>query len=288
MKTRWMAIAVLATISLNLPGSQAQTKAEAAGLAGLAHIAIRVSDVNSEVAFFSKMGFEQAFANTKDGKTTEAYIKINDLQFIELVPATPPQRPIGFADAGFESGNLEALNARYAAAGLKPTEVHKGGAGNLIFLVDAADGSETVFTQYMPDSRHMQDKGQHLGVQRVSEELVGFDMPVKDLKAAQTFYESLGFDAEKNGAALLLSLPSSPDLRIELYAATAKDQPEFLLSIEDAKRAADELRDAGLKVERHEKLDLVRDPDGNTFVLMEPIADAKHHNVIPFRHKAGE
>ena len=288
MKTRWMTTASLAIIAMNLPCSQAQTKAEAAGLTGLAHVAIRVSNVDSEVAFFGKLGFKQAFANAQDGRTTEAYVKINDLQFIELMLADSAQRPAGFADAGFESADLNALNARYAAAGLKPTPVHKGGAGNLIFMVDDAEGRETVFTQYLPDSRHMKDKGQHLGVQRVSEQLLGFQMPVKDMGVARTYYESLGFDAEKNGAELLLSLPSNPDLRIELHAARGKDQPEFLFGVESAKRAADELRDAGLKVDRHDKLDLVRDPDGNTFGLMETVADSKHRGVIPWRHKTDE
>ena len=79
MKTQWIAITVLATISMAIPCSQAQNKSEAAGLSGLAHVAIRVSDVDREVAFFNKLGYELAFANTKDGKTEEAYIKIKNL-----------------------------------------------------------------------------------------------------------------------------------------------------------------------------------------------------------------
>ena len=94
--------------------------------------AIRVSNVDSEVSFFGKMGFEQAFANTKDGKTTEAYVKINKNDWhvrLRLMPTGAPQRPAGFADAGFESGDLNALNARYAADRTQAsTEVRKGGA----------------------------------------------------------------------------------------------------------------------------------------------------------------
>ena len=288
MKTQWIAITVLATISMAIPCSQAQNKSEAAGLSGLAHVAIRVSDVDREVAFFNKLGYELAFANTKDGKTEEAYIKINDVQFLEISQASPPQRPAGFADAAFESADLNALDARYAAAGLKPTEVHKGGAGNLIFMVDAPDGSETVLTQYLPGSRQMDDKGKHLGITRISEELIGFELPVKDLAASQAFYESLGFDAEKSGAELWLTLPSFPDLRIELHAARAGDQVRYLFAVADAKQAANVLRDAGLKVDRHEKMDDVADAEGNVFVLVESQASSRHRAVITRRRKSDE
>jgi hypothetical protein len=50
-------------------------------LMGLAHVGIRVSDLESARAFYSGvLGFENAFT------TTIAYMKVNDHQFIELLP----------------------------------------------------------------------------------------------------------------------------------------------------------------------------------------------------------
>ena len=266
------------------PFCQAQNRSEASGIAGLAHVAIRVSDVDREVAFFGKMGFEEAFANSKDGHVTEAYIKVNDRQFIEILPTGGPGKPAGFMDVGFESADLNALNARYIAAGLNAGAVRKGGAGNLIFMLPDADDRDVVFTQYLPGSLQMNDKGQHLGIGRVSEQLLGLDLPVKDVMGAQKFYEMLGFYAEGDGVGVHLSIPADPELWIELHEAGGKDPVHFLFTIADAHRVADELHMAGIKYDRHDKVVFVSDPDGNSFVLMEPVGDSKHRGGTPWRH----
>ncbi len=70
--------------------SAAQPPAPDAGIIGIAHIAFRVSDLDREIAFLGKLGYEESFAMTNAGKTTEVFIKINDRQFIELYPQTNP------------------------------------------------------------------------------------------------------------------------------------------------------------------------------------------------------
>ena len=55
---------------------------------GIAHIAMRVKDIATSLAFYEKLGFEQAFAMSKDNVVTQSFIKVNDRQFIELYPVT--------------------------------------------------------------------------------------------------------------------------------------------------------------------------------------------------------
>jgi len=43
--------------------------AQSPALSGIAHVAFRVADVAAARAFYQKLGFEQAFEFTKDGKT---------------------------------------------------------------------------------------------------------------------------------------------------------------------------------------------------------------------------
>src|ERR1035437_8064598 len=82
-------IALLALAVSLSPFTTAQTPAAASAPAtvppmnGIAHIAIRVKDIAASVAFYHKLGFDQAFANTgKDGVVTQSFVKLNDRQFI--------------------------------------------------------------------------------------------------------------------------------------------------------------------------------------------------------------
>lgn len=288
IKTQWFGFLIVAALLIphNLTAQAAAAGQSAApeqspDLTGLAHIALRVSDLDKEVNFFGKMGFEEAFANVENGHTLQVFIKVNDMQFIEIYPQSDPPQPLGFMHACYESSDLNALHARYVAAGLHPTPVRKAGAGNLLFTLLDPDSRVMEFTQYMPDSRHMRDRGQHLGDRRVSDTLLGFELPVTNLKAAANYYGKLGFDAEQDGANYRLSIPANPDLRIELHSAGVNDQPQFLFPVEDAHRAADELHGAGLKVAREKKLVFVHDPDGNAFVLLETGTSTPHH-LIPW------
>ncbi|HLI04323.1 MAG TPA: VOC family protein [Terracidiphilus sp.] len=291
MTKQWSAAAAALALSAAMilcaqakaQGGQSAPPQPASGeLTGLAHIALRVSDLDREVDFFGKLGFEEAFSNVDQGRILQVFIKVNDVQFIEVYPQTDSAQPLGFMHACFESGDLKALYARYSAAGLRPTPVRMAGAGNLLSTMKDPQGRVVEFTQYMPDSRHMRDKGEHLGERRISDELLGFELPVDDVAREQKFYEALGFDAEPEGANVRLSIPANPDLRIELHPAKVNGQPQFLFPVDDARRAAGELHGAGLKVVREKKLVFVRDPDGNAFVLLETGGHSPRR-LIPWR-----
>ncbi len=285
LKTQWIGlVASAAFLAAHSLPAQSPATPQSPDLTGLAHIAFRVSDLDKEVNFFGKMGFEEAFTNVESGRILQVFIKVNDMQFIEIYPQSDPPQPLGFLHACYESADLKTLHARYLAAGLHPTAVSTGAEGDLLFAVLDPDSRATEFTQYMPDSRPMKDHGQHLGDNRVSDTLLGFEIPVTDLDAAAKFYGKLGFDVEKDGANYRLSVPANPDLRIELHTARVNDQPQFLFPVEDAHRAADQLHKAGLKVTRDKKLVFVRDPDGNAFVLLETGTSGPRH-LIPHFHK---
>lgn len=290
MMKRWIGTALLMFACLGSYGVYAQTASEKAEIIGIANIAFRVSDLDREVSFLGKLGFEEAFTTVADGRIDRAFIKINDKQFIELYPQTDLKQPLGLVHVCYESDALKALNAKYVAEGLKPTPAAMGVTGNLLFSLLDPDGREIHFAQYMPGSRHVNDRGQHLGAGRVSDQLMGLEESVRDMNASKTFAASLGFDAENEGQNVRLSVPANPDLTVILRPAHVGDVPQFLFPVEDARKAADVLKGAGLKVERHDKLDIVRDPDGNTFVLMQTEQATKHRsiNLTPWRHKADE
>ena len=165
MKMRWFLILALAVLCACPFRSIAQA-AQTSQITGIAHIAYRASDLGKEVAFLQKLGYEESFGFTNAaGKTTEVFVKVNDRQFIEIYPQTDPSEPLGWMHVCYESGDINALYTALTAHGLKPTEVRKAGAGNLLTTMKDPDDRVTEFTQYMPGSRHTLDKGLHLGEQ---------------------------------------------------------------------------------------------------------------------------
>jgi len=272
MKLRVLILA-LAALSATSFGSIAQAP-QNGQITGIAHIAYRASDLDKEVAFLAKLGYEQSFGFTNAaGKTTEVFVKVNDRQFIEVYPQTNPSEPLGWMHVCYESDDINSLVATLAAHGLKPAEVRKAGAGNLISSMKDPEDRTTEFTQYMPGSRHTLDKGQHLGAHRISEEMLGFSIPVPDLEAAKKFYVSgMGFEARDGKSGLRMTLANVPGLRIQLQTAAAGGAPQTIFRVADMAKATEQLKAAGLEVKHDGNRVLVSNPDGNVFAFIAPRA----------------
>jgi len=240
-----------------------------AGIIGIAHIALRVSDVDREIAFFGKLGYEKSFAITNNGKIAEVFLKINDRQFIELYPQTNPPQPLGWAHVCYEVGDLKTLYSFYDSVGLKLQPVRTAGTGALISAINDPEGRLTEFAQYLPGSKYALDEGQHMGAGRIATEIMGFDLPVKDGAAQKEFYTDLGFEVEVENGNVRLSAPAAPGIHIELRTWRQGAQPQILFPVSDARRAESQLRDAGLPAVRNDKLVFVHDPEDNIFVFLE-------------------
>ena len=268
MKTRWISILLFAVLCVAPMRAQQQT----GQITGIAHIAYRTADLDKEVAFFHKLGFEQAFANTSpEGKVTQSFIKINDRQFIEIYPRTEPGQELGWMHVCYESDDLNVLYVALDAHDLKPSPVIKAGAGNLITGLSDPEGRVTEFTQYMPGSRHTLDHGRHLDEHRISELMSGFQLPVADLDAARKFYASgLGFVARETRNGLRFTSPGALDMRIQVHTATSDAKPATIFRVVDVEAAAKQLQAAGLSVTQQRNRITVTDPDGNAFIFIAP------------------
>lgn len=279
MNHRWLIFSALAG-ALVVPAPAQQPPAPGLGINSIAHVALRVSDVDREIAFLGKLGYEEAFA-VNAGSVMEVFVKINDRQFIELYPRTDPKQPLGFLHACYEAGDLDALVKYYRSLGLNVAPARKAGSGNLISVINDPAGYVTEFTQYMPGSKHTLDRGQHLGSNRIAPEMMGVDLPINNLATEKQFYVQLGFDAENGGNDIHLTASGAPDLRVELRPAHPGAQPQLLFPVDDAHRAADRLKD--LRPARDKGIMLVHDPDGNAFVFLETGGGHKDR-FMPWKH----
>jgi len=232
---------------------------------GIAHVAFRVAGLEATRAFYNKLGFEQFFEMKRGEQTTEAFLKVNDHQFIELYPRTEPSQPLGLMHVCYESANLESLHAELAGRGLAVSDVRKAGAGNLLVTMNDPEGQTIEYTQYLPGSRHFEDRGRHLGATRIGQVMVGATLPVRDLEAMRSFYlGKLGFRNINHGVPARLRMPGDSGQEVDLVMAASPSGVQF--GVADLARAADTLRSLGLTVKSappdRPTLLTVTDPDG--------------------------
>jgi catechol 2,3-dioxygenase-like lactoylglutathione lyase family enzyme len=239
------------------------SRGQSVDLSGIAHAAFRVSDVAKTSLFYQKLGFDQAFVFSSDGKISQAFIKINDRQFIELYPLTPKDSQIGFMHLCFEGQNLIDLNAAYRQRGLNPTEVKKAHAGNLLFTLVGPEHQNIEYTQYLPGSLHWNDRSKHLGKHRISKQLLAVNLAMQDPTAAETFYlDSLSFHPRASNDKSYLLLPGASGEAVEFSPGDDKTAPDIVLQVQSVPRAARMLRDRGFSVRVDRDGVFVNDPDG--------------------------
>ncbi len=247
--------------------------AQPANQTGIAHVAFRVADLEAARGFFDKLGFEQFFAMTQGERTTEAFLKINDHQFIELYPQTAPSQPLGLMHVCYESSDLEALHAEYVKRGLAVSEVRKAGAGNLLMTMKDPEGQTIEYTQYMPGSRHFEDRGKHLGAGRVAQMLLGATTLAHDAAAMRTFYvEKLGFSEIGGGIPARLRMPGDSGQEVDIAAAGPGAKSGIQFGVDDLKKTAADLAGLGLAVKTTATSLTVADPDGAAISFVKAVA----------------
>jgi catechol 2,3-dioxygenase-like lactoylglutathione lyase family enzyme len=174
---------------------------------GISHVGFRIADLEKTRAFYTGiLGFQQAF-DQKDasGKTTLAVFKINDDQFLEFSPGTPP----GFTHIAFLTDKLETLRQSVEHLGLNPPELRTGHDRTRNFSIKDPDGHRVEFVQYEPDSMQAQSLNRFPNGRLISARLSQVGLPVADRAAALTFFrDTLGvmsyIELLHQGAALTL------------------------------------------------------------------------------------
>jgi len=258
----------LSTLILVLMGMPA-TPEPSPELLGIAHVAFRVSDVSRAREFYRKLGFEQAFEFADPGKPPVSYMKINDRQFIELYGRADDSQPLGLMHVCYEVADIEGLVSEYSKRGLNPPPARKARAGNLLFVIRDPEDQIIEYTQYLPGSMHFEDRGQHLGEQRISQQLIGAGVPVRDLAAERAFYTSkLAFETandDRNETSLRIPGRASEEILLERQTPTAKS--EIVFGVPDLRQTSKELRARGLTVQDHKDAITVADPDGTVLIF---------------------
>ncbi|MGC2186387.1 MAG: bleomycin resistance protein, partial [Terriglobales bacterium] len=205
---------------------------------------------------------------TDNGRVSVSYVKVNDRQFIELIPRSNDSQPGGILHTCFEVADIETLHKAYVERGLQPTEPKKARAGNLLFVMRGPEGQLLEYTQYMPDSLHSRSRGEHLLASRISTHMVEATTPVRDLAVERSYYTTkLGFNnAGSNGNEMYLAGNSGDQVELQLDTPAAK--PRVAFEVTSLGQTARELHSRGLEVQESRHAVSVTDPDGAVIVFV--------------------
>jgi len=268
-------------------------------ITGLSHVALFVKDVDQSRAFYKDfLGYAEPYSvNDPDGKLHLMWIKINDLQSIELFPERE-----GGSDrlnhVALLVDDAEAMRAYLASKGVKvPDKVPKGRIGNSNFTIRDPDGHGVEIVQYEPDGWTVREKGKFLPNTRIAPRISHVGILVGDLERSLKFYGDLfglreTWRGSRDGKLLSwvnMTVPDG-DEYLELMLHDQDVTPErrltahhICLELPDVPKAEEILRSRALpagckamqaaKVGRNGKRQInLFDPDGTRVEVMEPTA----------------
>ena len=193
---RGLATVLLAVTTVGLTAQGTTAPAGELPLAGLAGITFRVSDLDKARRYYQGvLGFAEAFT-LKDaaGRVVSVFFKVNDDQFVEVIPGLQPGGSNRQARVVFQSTDLNRLRDIYSTRGLNPTAITRGPDGNPVFRVIGPDNATLDFIQYAPGSQQTLARGKFLDARRLSTHLWHVGIYTKDRDSAVPFYgDKLGF-----------------------------------------------------------------------------------------------
>jgi predicted enzyme related to lactoylglutathione lyase len=132
------------------------------------------------------------------------------------------------------------------------------------------------YTQYMPGSRHTNDRGKHLGANRISDQIVAMSIEMQDPAAARAFYlDKLDFTTARSPVPSLeagqiwLGLPGQSGQRVEIVQHAPGTAFQLFFSVSDLRRTAAQLKALQIAIQKNKSSLSIQDPDGNRLVFVK-------------------
>jgi catechol 2,3-dioxygenase-like lactoylglutathione lyase family enzyme len=266
-------------------------------ITGLSHVALFTADLEKSMRFYGDfLGYEEQFRLTEpDGRLALTFVKINDLQCIELFPQRSSDEDRLYQVALIVE-NIEGLRRHLGENGIAvPPSVKKGRIGNSNFSVKDPDGHVVEFVQYESDGWTMRDTGKHMTGPRISAHMRHAGFTVRRLDASLAFYRGLlGFRETWRGSSdgktlswVNAQLPDGQDyVELMLYGEPPSRERlgvlnHLCLEVADVPASAETLKTRGdragygkpiehkVGINRRRLMNLF-DADGTRSELMEP------------------
>lgn len=290
---RRLALAVALAVCFPLAAQQVQRPK----ILGVAHIALRVSDIEKSRAFYKDfLGYGEPFLlNKADGSLDLTFIKINDHQYVELFPGLDAAQD-RLHHISVYTDDAEGMRQYLASRGVPvPERTPKGRSGNSNFNVKDPDGHAVEIVEYEPDGWSMRDKGKAMSEARISNRMLHVGIIVGNLAKSMEFYNGiLGFEEFWRGSARDSETLSWVNMRVPdgstyVEFMLYQEQPagdrrgaqhHLCLEVEDAAKAVERLEQRPYRKTYEQKIEIrtginrkrqvnLYDPDGTRIELME-------------------
>ena len=263
---------------------------------GVAHLSLFAHDLDKSKAFYTKfLGFSIPFAlRNPNGSVTLDFVKINDRQYIELVPEKVPGAD-RLNHIALQTDDAEAMRLYLASRGIKvPDRTPKGRIGNLNFMIKDPEGHDVEIVEYAPNGWTAQHYGKEMTDARISKRMMHVGIIVTKLDAEDHFYKDiLGFTETWRGSSdakvlswTNLKVPDGQDyIELMLFAQPPPAEKRgtahhLALEVTDAVESVNTLkrneyfklydRPLEVRVGRNRKRQVnLFDPDGTRTELME-------------------
>ena len=193
---RALTVVITALLSRQLAAQSAPAPTSDLPLVGIASITFRVADLDKAKRYYQGvLGLPEAFTTVDaSGHTASVYFKVNDDQFVEVVPGLAPGAINRQVRVTFQSSDLNRLHEVYAARGLSPGAISRGADGNPVFRIVGPDEATLDFVQYVAGSKQTLARGKFLDARRVSTHLQHVGIYTKNRESVAPFYQDkLGF-----------------------------------------------------------------------------------------------
>ena len=277
----------------------AQQGVERPRITGISHVGYFVSDLPRAVAFWHEfLGYDEAYSIPKkdSSETRIAFIKINDLQHIELFNEAPAMPHNMMSHLCFTVDDIEKTRAFLRSKGytLKPGDGTKTKVGDYAFEIKDPNGLLVEFVQRLPSGKELQAAGKFMPETRISPRIYHVGYLVADAEKTEDFYKMLGFTETWRGGAnpkelswINMKVPDGEDyVELMLYRSLPEESKwgtknHLSLVVPNIEKSVAELQsrpyfkeygkpltiNTGVNQKRQVNL---YDPDGTRVEIMEP------------------
>ncbi|HEY3836162.1 MAG TPA: VOC family protein [Bryobacteraceae bacterium] len=167
-------------------------------ITNIANFVVKTDSLDEARKFYSGvLGYDEVFRHKRaiTGGAQVSVFKVNDHQYIEVVPTLERESDDKLVQVGFETRDARKLRDYLAAKSVEvPARVTQDSDGNYSFVVQDPQGHSIEFVEYVKGSLQSKYTGKALSDRRISDHILHVGVHVKSPEAQDKFYRDiLGF-----------------------------------------------------------------------------------------------